>query len=98
MGISAGIDELNIDAHFVASFLHAAFENGRDSELLRNCFKIFRFALVSRGGSSRDHFQVGDARKLGQNFVLNAVGEISGTLVIAQILKRQHRDRFLQDG
>ena len=42
-------------------------------------------------------FQIGDARELGQDFILNAVGEISGVLVVAQIFERQDRDRFLRD-
>ena len=29
-------DQLDIDPHFVAGFLHTALENVRDSELLRN--------------------------------------------------------------
>ena len=98
MRVSARIDELHVDANLVGGLLHAAFENGRDAELLRNCFQIFRLALVSRGGSARDHFQVGDARKLRQDFILNAVGEVSGTLVVTQIFERQHRNRFLRDG
>ena len=98
MRIGPGIDELHVDAHFVAGFLHTAFENGRDAELLRNCLQIFRLALVFRGRSARDHFQIGDARELGQDFILNAVGEISGALVVTQIFEWQHRNRFLRDG
>ena len=36
MGIGAGIDELHVDPHLVGRFLHTAFENGGDAELLRN--------------------------------------------------------------
>src|SRR5262249_45975203 len=57
--------------------------------------QIFRLAFVLRGGSARDHFQIGDACELGQDFILNAVGKVSGVLVVAQIFEWQHRNRFL---
>ena len=39
-------------------------------------------------------FKIRDLREAGQNFVLNAVGKIGVVGIAAQILERQHRDRF----
>src|SRR5438874_10209289 len=37
MRIGASVDQLHVNAHFVGGLLHTAFQNGRDSELLRYC-------------------------------------------------------------
>ena len=42
-----------------------------------------------------DHFQVSDFRKIGQNFVLHAVGKEGVLLFVAQIIERQNRNAFL---
>ena len=77
-----------------AAFCTLPSSTVRDAELLRNCLEIFRLTLVFRGRGARDHFQIGDARELGQDFILNAIGEVSRALVVAQVFERQDGDRF----
>ena len=51
MRIGQRINELHIDAHLIVRFLHAPFENVRDTELLRDLGKIIRsaFEMLRRG-------------------------------------------------
>ena len=66
-----------------------------------SCFAISgRFSgvlLILLRRSARNHFQVRDLRQPRQDFVLNAFGEISVRLVLAQVLEGQDGDRFLRD-
>ena len=41
---------------------------------------------------ARDDFQIGDLGQARQDFILDAIGEVSVGFVLAQIFKRQHRD------
>src|SRR5215472_15422719 len=86
MGISHGINQLNIDAHLVVSLLNASLENVPDAELLRDVAQIWRRALES--------LQLGHLRQPGENLVLNAFGEIRVIGITTKIIEWQHGDRF----
>ena len=49
------------------------------------------------GGCARDDFQIGDLRQAGQNFVLDAIGEVGVVFFAAQVFKRQHGDGLFRD-
>ena len=97
MLVACRVDQLHVDAHRVAGFLHAAFENVRHAELLPISRQIFRAGSCMRGRSARDDFQRADLGQPSQDFVLDAFGEIGVVLVAAQVFERQHRDRFFRD-
>src|SRR5947207_9209710 len=94
MRIVCGIDELDIDAHLIARFLDGAFEDIRDAELLRDLRNVIARTLESLCRCARDDLEVTDSREPGQNFLLNAVGEILVGFVLTEIFKRKDGDRF----
>src|ERR1700719_279809 len=51
-------------------------------------------ALELKSRSARRHFQVRNLRERVEYFLGNAVAEVGGVLVIAQIFEWQNRDRF----
>ena len=92
MRVVLGVDQLHVHAHFVAGLAHTAFENRGHAELLRDVGNLFGRIFESLRRGARDHFQVADARKSRQDFLLDAVGEINISLVFTQIFERQHGD------
>src|SRR6266516_1564474 len=96
MCVNARVEQLNVDSHFVSSPLHAAFEDIGHAEFASHCLQVFRRAFVFGCRFSRDNLQVADASKLGQDLILNAVGEVSIVWVTAQIVEWENRDAFLQ--
>src|SRR5687767_8938753 len=85
-------DELDVDADAVADFLDAAFDDVRDSELPRDLRQLFRPGAISVRGSARNHLQVSDLGQAGNDFVLDAIGEIGVRLVFAEIFEWEHRN------
>ena len=80
MLVGGGTDQLHIHVHGVGDFLHAAFDDIGDAELLTDFAQVVRraFVLLSRG--SGDHLQVGNLREASEDFVLNPFGEIGVAL------------------
>ena len=46
MRITGHLNELDVDAHLIGSFLDAAFQDVRDAKLLRDLGEIARLALI----------------------------------------------------
>ena len=90
-------DQLRVHADLIARLLHAAFQNISYTELLRDLRQVRWCTLVSLGRRSRDDFQVRDFRQAGENFFLNAIGEIRGVGFAAEIREGQNGDRFVID-
>ena len=63
MRVRRRFDQLHIDVHRVAGFLHAAFEQIGYAELLADFAQVIRRAFVFLGGSARDDFQRSDLGK-----------------------------------
>ena len=57
--------------------------------------RVSRAVRPHRG--TADDFHVGDLRKVGENFVLDALGEIRVGLVVAQTVEGQDGDGFIGD-
>ena len=70
--IGRGLDQLHVDVHQLAGLLHAAFENIRDAELLRDFRQVSGLALILLSRGARNHLQRTDLRESGEDFVLNA--------------------------
>ena len=94
MRVVRGVDQLHIHAHLVVGFLHAAFENIGDTQLLRDGSEVIRCTFILLRGSARNDFQVRDFGQSSQNFVLHALGKKGIPLFFAKIVERQNRDRF----
>ena len=92
MGIGAGIDQLHGDAHLVAGFAHAAFDDVFDLEHLADGAQVLVPALeIERGGATPD-LEVRDPGQGIQQFFGDTVGEVLLVLVRAHIGKRQDSD------
>jgi hypothetical protein len=96
MRVSARIEQLDFYTHFVSCLLHTTFEHGGYAEFASHCLQVFRRAFVFGCRFSRDNLQVANASELGQDFILNAVGEVGVVWVTAQIVEWENRDAFLQ--
>ena len=97
MLVGGGADHLHIHVHGVGDFLHAAFDDIGDAELLADLAQIVRRAFVLLGRRSGDHLQVGYLREAGEDFVLNSFREIGVLLFIAEVFEGQDSDRLLRD-
>ena len=94
------LNELRGDSNVLAGLAHAAFEDGRHVELLRDRRDVHILALeVERRGAGH-HPQAADLRQHVQEFLGKTVGEVFLVLLRAQVRERQHRDRrhVLVDG
>src|SRR5438552_18075073 len=96
MRVNARVEQLDVYSYFVPGPLHAAFQHSGHTELASHCLQVFWRAFIFRCRLSRDNLQVADASQLGQNLILNAVGEIGIVWVTAQIVEWENRDAFLQ--
>src|SRR5438270_13029269 len=96
MRIALGIDQLNVDAHLVAGFPHTALQNIRDAKLLGDLRIIPVRILESLRRCAGDNLQVANPRESGQDFLLNAAGEIGIVWIGAEIFKWQNGNRFTQ--
>jgi len=78
--------------------LNASFQEMGYAKLLSDFPQVSWIAtFIQHHRSAADHFQVGDLREIGKDFILNAVSEVSVLLIRAQALKRQHRDALLRN-
>ena len=94
MRIVRRLDQLDIDPDPLAVFLDAPLEDMGDTQLAGDLRQVVGRAFVMLGGGARDHFQVSDLGQAGQDFILDAIGEISVSLFRAQVFKGQDGDRL----
>ena len=89
------VDQLRIYPNLIGSTLHAAFENMSYAKLPADFAQIARCAaFVLHDARPADDFQVGNSGQMGQDLVLDALGEEGVCFFFAQIFKRKHRDAF----
>src|SRR6266496_3420368 len=93
MHVGARIDKLRIDSEPVADSLHVPFQEMGNAQLLPDLTRVARIsALIKVCRSATDNLQLGDSRKVRNDFILNARGEVGVLLIVAEILERQHGD------
>ncbi len=85
-----GIDQLDVDPHFLAGTLDAAFDDIAHAELAADLARVDLLALVGKGGVAGDHHAALDPRQVGGQIVGDAVGEIFLLRIVAEIGERQH--------
>ena len=95
--VGRGVNELDIHPHLVVRFLHAALEDVRYPELAGDLREIVRRTFEMLRRSAGDDFQVRNFRQPGQDFVLDALREVSVRFVFAAVFKRQDGDRFFRN-
>jgi hypothetical protein len=86
--IAASVDQLRVHSHLICNPLDTAFQHVSNAQRLTNLSQVTRgrgLVLVYAGAA--DHFQVGDLGQIGEDFILNAVGEIGVGFVFAQVFK-----------
>src|SRR5205814_4082898 len=99
MTISAGINELGTDADSPAGALDRAFKNVSDTECFADFPEVALDAVfVLHHGGAADDFEVGHFREIGQDLVLNTIGEVGVLFVVAEIFKRKDSDAFIRNG
>ena len=96
VGIGPGIDQLHVDQHVVAGFLHAAFKYRHHPQLGGDLPKILWSASVLHGGCSGNDLELADLREPGQDQVLHPAGEIGVVGIPAEVVERQDGNRTLR--
>src|SRR5262249_44863674 len=92
------IDQLHVYAHLITGLLQTAFQNMCYSECLPDFLQIEIAALELKSRAARRYFQVGNLCKRVEYFLGNAVTEVGGALIVAQVCERQDRDAFFWNG
>src|SRR5262249_16917728 len=94
--VIVGVDQLYTDSHTIADSADASFKKGRHAEHLSDFAGVTHaVAAIGHDRHARDDFQITNLREIRQDIVLYTVGEIGVLLFIAQILKRQDGDGFV---
>src|SRR6202011_3910105 len=90
VGIGARSNQLRADAKTVRHALDAAFEYISNAELAGYLGKFSRGIIsILHHACSADHFNPGDFREVGQDFVLDSIREKRIRLVVAQVFEGQ---------
>ena len=95
MLVVCGVDQLNVHSHPIANPAHAAFQNGSDAECFPYFANIGCLPSIWHDRGARNHFQVANFGQIRQHVILNAVRKIGILFFVAQIFKRQYRNRLI---
>jgi hypothetical protein len=88
------VNKLGCDANLIGVLSDAAFQRVADIEIAADLADVDRLAFVDKGRVARDHREIGKARQHGDDVLADAVTQIAESLVRAQIVERQHGDRW----
>src|SRR5215471_3267759 len=98
MRIGARVDQLGVNSKPVADSLDVAFQKMGNSQLLADLTRVSRIsAFVKVPGRATDDLEVCDSREVGDYFILDTYCEKCVLLIVAKIVKRQHRDALFRD-
>ena len=97
VGVASRVDQLNAYTDAITNSLDAAFNNVGNSKGPGNFAEVTsRSARVLHHARATDYLEVRYLAKIGKDFLLHALREVSVLLFLAQVLKRQHRNTFLR--
>ena len=97
MPVASGIDQLGSDPNAVAGRLDAAFNYVCHPKFVCNLTQIpLHTGLVLHYRGATDHLQIRDLGKIGEDLILDGIGEESVVRISAQTFKRQNCDAFLR--
>src|ERR1043165_2007837 len=83
-------NQFGVYSHSVPVFLHAAFYDVFNPELFCDLAQVSALVLVILRRRARNHLEIADLGKSGEDFLLYPVGEICVLRIGTEILKRQH--------
>ena len=86
------IDQLRLDAHAISGALHAALDDGSDTQRRADLAQIARAFLVLEYRRSRYHLKIPEPRHLPQQLIVKPIGEVRRVPLAAQTRERQHRN------
>ena len=98
MLVGGGADELAGHAHLVAGPPHAALEQVGDAQFLGDLPAGLRRAAILHDRGARHDAQLRDEREVGEDVLLDAVGEKGAVLLLAHVAERKDGEGFLADG
>jgi hypothetical protein len=87
------IDELRRDAHRVAGFANASFENGADAQSPADLRDLEVFALKGERRRAGNHPESGHSRQRADDLFSDAMTEVLLIVLRAHIHEREHDDR-----
>src|SRR2546430_10453822 len=93
MGVAARVDQLSVHMKPCSGLTHATFQHVRHPKRITDLARIPLAAILHETGAT-DHLEVGYLRQLGQNVVLDTVGEGGILFVVAQIFKDRKSTRL----
>lgn len=90
-------DELSGNPHPFLRAAHAAFQEVRNAELLRDLRGVLAGTLVLHGRGACDHAEVSgvEAAELCDQLLRESVGNVVLCRIAGQVLKRQHDQHHL---
>ena len=98
MGVCSSIDQLSADPNAVPRALDATFHHMGDTEFFGHLAQIAgNAAFVLHHGRATDHLEVCDLGKIGKNFILHAIGEISVLFAVAQVFEWKNGDTLFRN-
>ncbi len=88
MLIPLGIDELHVDTHGLTGAQHASFQEVTGVQLLADLSQVLGTLTILHHRRATPHAQPADLGELGEDLVVDAVGEVLVLLKPAPISKR----------
>src|SRR5712691_4504252 len=96
MRVCAGINQLRVDTNPATGALDCTFKDVSDTEYFADFAQVaLDDVFVLHHRRAADHFEVGHFREIGEDLVLDTVGEVGILFVVAKILKRKDSDAFI---
>ena len=98
MRICSSVYQLRADPHSATRALDRAFKNVSDPECFADFAEVALNAVfVLHHRCAANDFEVGHFREIGQDLVLNSIGEVGILFVVAEIFKREDSNAFIRD-
>ena len=92
--VRLGIDKLSVNAYHVPQPLNASLQDRPNAKLLSDLLEISPPFLVLHYRSTRDRLQVTDLLQVGDDVIVNPVGERYVLLRTANVVERQDGNRL----
>src|SRR5439155_18136014 len=94
--VVARVDQLHVNPDAIATATDATFQKRGYAQRLANFARVtYGIAPIRHDRHTRDDLQVADLGEICQDIILHAVGEVRVLLFIAEALKGQDGNRFL---
>src|SRR5262249_54564640 len=92
--VRVGVDELGVNPHAIAQNLKASLQNVRNAQVAPDLLYIPILAPVCCDATAANDLQISHLAEIGENVVLNAIGEIWLSIIVPQTFEGQNCDTF----